>query len=140
MTDLIERKCPICGVQYALDKDFYDYRRLNKSEGWYCPNGHYLVIKESDAEKYRREAERLKQQIAQWQDEAQHNLEVAQYHERAAAAYKGHLTRHKKRAKAGTCPCCKRTFQNLARHMATQHPDMDPEENVIDFEPPKKRA
>jgi hypothetical protein len=24
--------------------------------------------------------------------------------------------------KHGVCPCCKRTFENLARHMKGQHP------------------
>jgi hypothetical protein len=25
----------------------------------------------------------------------------------------------------GVCPCCNRTFQNLARHMAGKHPDYE---------------
>jgi hypothetical protein len=29
----------------------------------------------------------------------------------------------KERVSAGVCPCCTRTFQNLAQHMANQHPD-----------------
>jgi hypothetical protein len=31
--------------------------------------------------------------------------------------------RIEKRIHAGVCPCCNRTFQNLARHMNTKHPD-----------------
>ena len=30
-------------------------------------------------------------------------------------------------AKAGTCPCCNRTFTNLARHMASKHKDVGAE-------------
>lgn len=30
--------------------------------------------------------------------------------------------RLRKRASAGVCPCCNRTFSQLARHMQTKHP------------------
>jgi 4-hydroxy-3-methylbut-2-en-1-yl diphosphate synthase IspG/GcpE len=30
-----------------------------------------------------------------------------------------------KRAKAGVCPCCNRTFSNMAEHMKKQHADFD---------------
>lgn len=60
-----------------------------------------------------------------WQDEAEAV-------KRSAAAYKGAATRLKNRAKAGVCPCCNRTFQNLARHMASQHPDHETD-NVVEL-------
>jgi hypothetical protein len=41
---------------------------------------------------------------------------------RSLAAQKGVTTRIKRRVANGVCPCCKRTFQDLARHMAGQHP------------------
>lgn len=31
--------------------------------------------------------------------------------------------RLKLRSKNGCCPCCKRNFQNLQRHMRTKHPE-----------------
>lgn len=27
---------------------------------------------------------------------------------------------------AGMCPCCRRTFKQLAEHMKSKHPDFDP--------------
>lgn len=36
---------------------------------------------------------------------------------------KGVATRLKNRAAHGVCPCCNRTFQQLARHMSAKHPD-----------------
>ena len=36
---------------------------------------------------------------------------------------KGQVTRIKKRVANGVCPCCNRTFKDLAAHMSTQHPD-----------------
>jgi hypothetical protein len=38
------------------------------------------------------------------------------------AATKGHLTRTKKRAASGVCPCCRRSFKQLRRHMQNKHP------------------
>lgn len=39
------------------------------------------------------------------------------------AAARGQVTRLKRRAANGVCPCCTRTFADLKRHMANQHPD-----------------
>ncbi len=33
------------------------------------------------------------------------------------------MTKVKKRAANGVCPCCNRTFSDLARHMKAKHPD-----------------
>ena len=43
--------------------------------------------------------------------------------ERSHSATRGHVTRQKKRAAAGVCPCCNRTFKQLARHMERKHPN-----------------
>ena len=124
-------QCPLCGVRYGLEARFYADQRAGKGKGWTCPNGHTLVIRESDAEKFRREADQLKQQLAQKDDEIERQRTQRMHSERQVSAAKGQITRLKKRAKAGTCPCCNRTFANMAAHMKTQHPDMDP--NVIDL-------
>lgn len=42
---------------------------------------------------------------------------------RQLAAQKGVTTRIKNRIANGVCPCCQRTFKNLARHMKGQHPN-----------------
>lgn len=51
--------------------------------------------------------------------------------ERSASAYKGQATRLRNRIKAGVCPRCNRTFQNLQRHMAGQHPEFKPEAEKV---------
>lgn len=122
MVNFTWKKCPICGVNYGLDKDFDDHR-LNGAKSndgcplnWYCPNGHSLVYRDSEADKLRRERDQLKQQQARLEDEARAARERAA---KAEAATK----RLKKRASAGTCPCCQRTFSNMATHMKRQHPE-----------------
>lgn len=43
--------------------------------------------------------------------------------ERRRRGEKAAKTRIKNRIARGVCPCCNRTFANLAKHMAGQHPD-----------------
>ena len=64
----------------------------------------------SEREKLRRERDQLKQQLAYKDDEI--------------AAKGKQLTRLQKRIHAGVCPCCNRTFTNVARHMKTKHPNV----------------
>jgi hypothetical protein len=42
----------------------------------------------------------------------------------AEAAEHAKTARKLSRVSAGVCPCCNRTFQNVARHMKTKHPDI----------------
>lgn len=129
MVEWVWKSCPICGVNYCLDKIFDDYRDggATGDDGrplhWYCPNGHRLVYRESEADKLRRERDRLRQQIAQRDDE----IKALEARRRAAV---GQVTQLRKRASAGTCPCCKRTFSNMATHMKRQHPDFVAEQGA----------
>lgn len=41
---------------------------------------------------------------------------------RSLVAQRAATTRLRNRVKNGLCPCCNRSFVQLARHMATQHP------------------
>lgn len=80
--------------------------KLN-GEWFYCPNGHRQHYTQSESDRLRGlldEANRSKTQLA------------ANY-----AALQREHNRVTKRVSAGVCPCCNRTFQNLARHMASRH-------------------
>ena len=46
---------------------------------------------------------------------------------RSRAALKGQVTKIKRRVSKGICPCCRRNFANLKRHMEGQHPDWSEE-------------
>ncbi len=112
--------CCKCGVEFGVPGGYTHHRQRDK-KSFYCPNGHSMSYTESEADRLRRERDRLQQRLAQRDDEI-----VAE--QKRTAAYKGQVTRLKKRSKAGMCPCCSRSFVNLQRHMATKHPDMDPAE------------
>lgn len=90
-------------------------------------NGPGLGAAASAALGGRGEAVRLRERLRAERDRAARLAAERDQAEASARAYKGAATKARKRAKAGTCPCCKRTFQQLARHMASQHPDFEPD-------------
>jgi hypothetical protein len=101
---------------------------------FYCAYGHAQVFAVGETEetklrrerdRIRRERDRLKQREAMLEEEARLARERA---DKAEAATK----RLKKKAAVGNCPCCKRTFTNMARHMQTKHPEFRAEAvNVV---------
>lgn len=115
--------CGKCGIVFAMP-DRYESARREDGATFYCPNGHPRAFVDSETDKLRRERDLLKQQMAQKDDQ----LNRA---ETLAAAAKSQVAKLKKRAKSGTCPCCNRTFSNMAAHMKTKHPEFDPK--VIDL-------
>lgn len=122
-----------CGVLFAMTEEFVRERRKDH-QWWYCPNGHqqqYSGKNEAEQlreklEEERRQRQSAEQRVAMWQDEAREAEERAKRERNRANGYKGHATRITKRAKAGVCPCCNRSFENLRRHMSTQHPQFTP--------------
>lgn len=107
--------CCNCGIEFGVPQHFLDARRADAKD-FHCPNGHVLSFAETEADKMRRERDRAKQQIAQRDDEITALRRQVEAEQRKAK-------RVQKRIHAGVCPCCNRTFQNVARHMATKHPE-----------------
>lgn len=102
---------------------------------FYCTHGHQQHFAEGKTREQklqeqlddeRRQRQRAEQRVAQKDDEIGQQRLFKERAERSASAYKGQATRLRNRAKTGVCPCCNRTFQQLARHMASQHPDFTP--------------
>ncbi|CPT96795.1 hypothetical protein PP633_06125 [Mycobacteroides abscessus] len=105
-----------CGVPFALNDEFIRQRR-NDHKTFYCPNGHRRYYpQENETEKAKAAVRRLERQLAN-RDEDLRAAKVAH------AVTKGKLTKTRNRIAKGVCPCCNRSFANLQRHMAGQHPD-----------------
>ena len=117
---LVLVQCCGCSVEYAIPLQLYDNAKKHRGangKSIYCPNGHsWWYLGETEAQKQRRRAESAEQRLAQRDDEIR-DLE------RAVSAQKGNVTRLKRRAAAGTCPCCQRTFMNVSAHLANKHPE-----------------
>jgi hypothetical protein len=114
--------CATCGVIFALE-DTYDECRRKDGRGFYCPNGHSLSYKTTETDRLRKELDNTKRRLESAQREANWQGQRALENARSAAAYKGHLTRIRRRIAAGVCPCCRRTFSNVERHIQGQHPE-----------------
>ena len=117
--NLVVTDCSRCGLAFALPQEFINRRREDR-EPFYCPNGHALSYGKTANEK---KIESLERNLEWARNSAMGHERRADAAERSLRATKGVVTKMKKRAAAGVCPCCSRTFQNLARHMAGQHPE-----------------
>lgn len=116
-SDLVTQICGQCGIIFAMPVNFKQERLDDHNLSFYCPAGHCRVY--SGKTKVQKLKEELKVQI----ELKKHYITRAHTADRRASAYKGQVTKVKKRVKNGVCPCCNRSFVNLMRHMHGQHPD-----------------
>lgn len=108
--------CCVCGMWFGLDSTFRQ-RAGDDSDVWfYCPQGHKQHFTVSKVTKLERELELKARSLQIAREQRDHQ-------ERRARTYRGHLTRIRRRVGNGVCPCCKRTFKQLASHMQRQHPE-----------------
>lgn len=116
----VTMRCPVagCGVVYALEER-YQTERQRDSASWCCPNGHSLSYRGANET----ENERLRRDLAAAKGNARWAQDRLESEKRSHAATKGQLTKTRKRIQHGVCPHCNRTFADVARHMATKHPD-----------------
>lgn len=120
--DITILHCGNCGISFGVPVGFYKQRR-HDGVTWYCPNGHPRVFRgETEEAKLQRQLESARAH--------RDRLQAENYHlENQRRAQKGATTRLKNRIAAGVCPCCTRTFQNLERHMTSQHPGWSDKES-----------
>lgn len=117
--------CWQCKCDVWLPDALYDSARHSEAISFFCAYGHsaHFPKGETDEQKLRRERDRLTQRLAEKDDEIKCQRELREGAERRLTATRGVVTRIKNRVGHGVCPCCSRTFGNLARHMATKHSD-----------------
>lgn len=118
-------QCSECGIIYAIPKDRLDRERNHKGKGWYCPNGHSQVFKETEAMRLKHKLDQMEADRDWYRNSREKVIEQRDGALRSLSATKGHLTRTKKRIANGVCPCCHRHFENLERHMKGKHPEYD---------------
>ncbi|HEV8211638.1 MAG TPA: hypothetical protein VGP77_16040 [Vicinamibacterales bacterium] len=122
-TEFFIESCFACGCQFAMTTDFKD-NRMRLKDTFYCPAGHAQHYTGKSDKELRREAEaRERAALDQLQAAEAENRRIkreAAAERKAAAAEQ---TRLAQRARGGACPCCGRSFVQLARHMASKHPE-----------------
>jgi protein-arginine kinase activator protein McsA len=102
-------QCANCGI-YFMAPVFFLKKRREDHQSFYCPNGHGQHYPQKN------EAELAKEKLTAVEERLQ-----------SALSRENELRRkydsQQKRLLAGVCPCCKRTFKQLAAHMKNKHPD-----------------
>lgn len=120
--------CATCHMPLALPDDF---ERRARSEGFtfHCPMGHPQVFADNTEAKLKRQLEQKQREVdaekkrREWAEVSEREArESANRQFRRVTAYKGAVKKMRQRAAVGVCPCCKRSFENVRRHMATKHP------------------
>ena len=114
--------CPSCGVAFAypdrLDRKFREY-----GESFYCPSGHPQSYTKSEVQRLREQLEAAQKEanaaLTREQVERDQRLAAERERDKEKRASK----RIKRRAAAGLCPCCNRSFENVKQHLATKHPE-----------------
>ena len=119
--------CCECGAAFCMDNDLYLLRQKDHRM-FYCPNGHAQhYIGETASEKRVKELERALMAEQQRVRQAQEAQKWAETSARGARQMRGKAEAARKRLEhrvaCGVCPHCQRTFQQLARHMRTKHPE-----------------
>lgn len=131
MNFFVHITCYKCKLTFGMPDDFYNtMKQLAESGRFHCPAGHLQCFTsgETEADTLRRERDKLKQDIAYWQDRRQEEQQAREAAERSLRATRGQVTKIKNRVSNGVCPCCNRTFSNLHNHMKSKHPEFKKEE------------
>jgi len=118
-----------CGVIFGISPAAHAAMKERGRHVW-CPNGHEIWYSDNELKRARDELAREKHRREQAQAEAEWQRQRVENRDRSIIAIRGHHTRLKKRVAHGVCPCCQRTFQNLARHMKSQHKTYGTEESA----------
>lgn len=107
--------CCACGTVFGIEERLMANLRQHGA-GFFCPNGHPLTFGKTAFDRLKEQNERL------IKTDGQRLIELAtERQQRISAETK--MNRFKKRVGNGVCPCCKRSFGNLQKHMECKHPD-----------------
>jgi hypothetical protein len=106
-------QCSECAIRFLVPEAWRKERHADH-RNFYCPNGHSQYYpQKSEAEVLREELDRTRKDLG---------ARLSEANERANKA-ESEAKRVRQRVRGGVCPCCKRNFHALRRHMASKHPE-----------------
>jgi len=109
--------CCKCAFVFAVDNRWDNKRRRDHKSFW-CP---HCGTRQSYSGKS--DLEKLKEEIYSERSNSKWYQRRFESEKKSKSALKGQFTKFKNRIGVGVCPCCKRNFKQLARHMENKHPD-----------------
>lgn len=117
-------ECYTCGVTFAVPTQLLRHAREDSTVSIYCPSGHGMHWRETVEDRLRKELAAKKAELERQTREAEFQRTLKEEAERRVSAQKAVTTKLRKRIGAGVCPCCHRTFSQLAAHMKAKHPEV----------------
>lgn len=121
--------CPTCSITYAIPQSLYRSAQKwtgDRPNGWkiVCPLGHeWWYTGQNEEERLREQVRDQREFAGRLAAERDQALADARAQKAAKTRIRNSRERERQRTAAGVCPCCNRTFKQLARHMDRQHPD-----------------
>jgi hypothetical protein len=119
MLSMLYLECWSCGIPFGISSGFKEAATVNHMT-FFCPRGCRLAFGESQLDVLRKEKEKSALVFQAQINEANHARLVAEKKAKKAVADKRKLER---RIAHGVCPCCNKTFADIANHMITEHKD-----------------
>lgn len=111
--------CGKCGGVFALTDTFVNHAATNKGS-YHCPYCKTLWSwSASEADRLRQQLEIRERELRESKCDAMRKQQLLD----AERQTREKAERKLRRVSKGVCPCCKRSFPNLARHMKTKHAD-----------------
>lgn len=108
--------CCACGMVFAVPKDWIQSKRDLAGSFW-CPNGHALNYQQSESDRLKKQLEIKERELRESKCETLKQQQLLN----SETASRLKSERKLKRVSKGVCPCCNRSFANLARHMESKH-------------------
>lgn len=117
--------CGECGITFAMPTGFRTGRQKD-GKTFYCPNGHGRVFcGESEVDRLRARLADAQREATRIEELRRASVKEAEHNAIEWRKSKTRLRNLRERVKNGVCPCCKRSFVELAQHIATEHPEFD---------------
>lgn len=119
--------CASCGLTFAITQE-YEQRRRQQKDDFYCPNGHkqgFYGPNEQERRIKELEAQLKREQNAVASERSARSWAESRAKGAAVSAGKAKAAKRRieERLAHGVCPCCHRTFKQLAAHMQAKHPE-----------------
>lgn len=116
--------CWKCKCETWLPTELYNAAKRSSKISFFCAYGHGQCFSEGESEetRLRRERDRLQQQLAYKDDMLRVAEQELDVQSKLVANLKTQRKVVRKRQAAGLCPCCNRSFRQMALHMKNMHP------------------
>lgn len=121
ITTFVIIHCYKCSIPFAVPNRYKEHL-LQTRESFYCPNGHSQAYVQSTEDILKKKIANLETTIYDKNNTVQSLQKLYRNKTIENKRNKTMLKNTKLRVSNGVCPCCNRTFQNLAEHFKTEHP------------------